>query len=79
MARYFFDIHDGIMVRDDEGQHCASIDDAHKHAKATLLAIALQEVPPDGDRKAYTVLVRDDRNNNVYAGTLSYVGLDLTP
>ena len=79
MARYFFDVHDGTMVRDDLGEECATVEAACKHAKTLLPQIALYELPADGDRKAYTVLVRDEDNNPVYSATLSYVGLMLRP
>jgi hypothetical protein len=80
MPRYFFDVHDGTrMQRDDDGTECGTVEDARTHAKQVLPAIALHELPPDGDRMAYTVLVRDEENNLIYSGTLSFAGLMLGP
>ena len=75
MPRYFFDIHDGSMTRDDVGTDCADLANACKRAKTLLPELALHEVPPDGDRKPYTVLVRGEANKTVYSATLSFVGL----
>lgn len=77
MARYYFDVHDGTSQRDDEGKECPTVEDACAHAKTLLPEIALHELARDGDRNAYTVLIRDEDNNPVYSATLSFVGLML--
>ncbi|GJD47895.1 hypothetical protein OPKNFCMD_0607 [Methylobacterium crusticola] len=77
MPRYFFDIHDGSEQFDAEGVECATIEAACKQAKQVLPEIALHELSADGDRKAYTVLVRDEQDSPIYSATLTFVGLVL--
>ena len=63
MPRYFFDIHDGRIERDEEGFECADLQAAAQHAKQVLPAIAADEVPKDGERQAFTVLVTDEEGH----------------
>lgn len=74
MPRYFFDIHDGIHLRDDEGTDCADLQAAALEAKRLLPAIAVSEIPKDGERQIITVLVTDEEGHAVYSGALAYVG-----
>lgn len=75
MARYFFDIHDGAhLQRDDDGIDCESLQAATVQAKRLLPAIAVEEVPRDGDRRNLTVLVTDEDGQAVYSASLSFVG-----
>ena len=73
--RYFFDIHNGGPKRDDTGTECADLDAVRQQALRTLPEIAREEIPRDGDRQTFTVLVTDDDGHPVYSGTLSYAGL----
>ena len=75
MPRYFFDIHDGTSTRDDTGTECADPEAARKLAIRTLPDIARDEIPKDGDRRSFTVLVTDEEGRPVFAATLSYAGL----
>ncbi|MGU3665112.1 DUF6894 family protein [Methylobacterium sp. A49B] len=77
MPRYFFDIHNGAFHPDDEGTECADFEAARKQAMASLPEVARWEIPSDGDRQAFTVLVRDEDGVLVYTATLTFAGLRL--
>lgn len=74
MPRYFFDIDDGCNARDDVGTVCADPEAAALEARRILPAIAVSEIPKQGDRKNIAVLVTDEENRAVYSATLSFVG-----
>lgn len=74
MPRYFFDVQDGGSTRDDTGTECAGDDAARKFAIHTLPNIASDEIPEDGDRRHFIVLVRDEDGQPVFSATLSYTG-----
>ena len=76
MARYFFDIHDGrSFIRDSEGTDCATPDALKDEAMNVLPMVARDVIPTDGDKQAFTVLVRDENNVTVYTATLTFAGL----
>ena len=76
MARYYFDLHDGrVLRRDTEGSECADDEAVRQEARHALPEIAKGEIPKDGDKQAFTVLVRDENNVTVYTATLTYAGL----
>ncbi|MFK5597953.1 DUF6894 family protein [Methylobacterium sp. HMF5984] len=75
MARYFFDFHDGEMHRDPVGQECEGPDEVRSEAMHALPAIAKEKVPKDGNKQAYTILVRNERNVTVYTATLTFAGI----
>lgn len=76
MARYYFDIHDGrALRRDTEGSECAGPDAIRDEAMDVLPAVARDVIPTDGDKQAFTVLVRDENNVTVYTATLTFAGL----
>ena len=75
MPRYFFDIHDGGSVRDDTGTECADDEAARKLAIKALPDIARDEIPRDGDRRAFIALIRDEDGRPVFSATLSYTGV----
>lgn len=76
MPRYFFDIHNGsALSRDPIGTECDGSEGIRYEAMRTLPAIARDEIPRDGDRQAFTVMVRDERNVTVYTATLTFAGL----
>lgn len=77
MPRYFFDIHDGRLQRDDEGTECADFEAARREAMISLPDVARWEIPADGDRQTYTVIVRDEAGTPVYTATLTFTGLRL--
>lgn len=75
MPRYFFDIHDSGSTRDEDGTECASLDAVRLQAMRTLPDIAREEIPKDGDRRTFTVLVTDEDSKPIYSATLNYTGL----
>lgn len=75
MPRFFFDVReDGKVHRDEVGVECASPERATVEAKRLLPAIALDEVPRDGDHKSYSVVVNDAGGQPVYTAGLSFIG-----
>lgn len=74
MTRYFFDIHDGGPSRDDTGTECADLDAVRQQAVRALSDIAREEIPKDGDRRTFTVLVTDENGRPVYSATLNFTG-----
>lgn len=75
MPRYFFDIHDSGSTRDENGTECANLDEVRAQALRTLPDIAREEIPKDGDRRTFTVLVTDSDGYPIYSATLTYAGL----
>ena len=76
MPRYFFDVDDtGDLQQDDTGTELADLDAARKMAMRALPDIARQDIPKDGDRRTFTVLVTAEDGQPVYAATLTYSGL----
>ena len=76
MPRYFFDIHNGSsLVRDSCGTTCEGREGVRQQAMRALPAIAQDEIPRDGDRQAFTALVRDESGLTVYTATLTFAGL----
>jgi len=76
VPRYFFDIHDGLSLkRDAIGMECDGFRGVRVEAMQTLPQIACDLIPMDGDRQAFTVLVRDENDSTVYTATLTFAGL----
>lgn len=76
MALYFFDMYNkNRFVRDPVGTECDGFEAIRREAMHTLPNIARDEIPRDGDRQAFTVLVRDTDNLTVYTASLTFAGL----
>ncbi len=76
MPRYFFDIHSGsTFSRDPVGTECSGYEGIRSEAMRALPSIARDEIPKDGDRQAFTVLVRDKDDITVYSATLTFAGV----
>lgn len=76
MPRYFFDIHYGSdLTPDTEGTVCDNPSAIRREAMRALPAIAADKIHKDGDRQAFTVLVRNSANVTVYTATLTFAGL----
>ncbi|KAB1070820.1 DUF6894 family protein [Methylobacterium planeticum] len=78
MARYFFDVHDGVWSRDNTGTEYATVEEAYREAKRLLPDIARHEVPNGGHQHIYTVLVTNEEAVPIYTASLSFAGLPLT-
>ena len=73
MPRFFFDIHDGeAFTPDREGLELEDLEAAKAEAKKTLPEIVKDEMP-DGDRRDFTVDVKDIAGQIVWRVTLSLV------
>lgn len=75
MPRYFFDVHNGSTTRDDEGTECADLAAMRQEVLRLLPDIARDEVPEDGDRRTFTVLVSDEDGKAVFTATLTFTAL----
>jgi hypothetical protein len=74
LARYYFDVHDGELIRDSVGTICNGYNDIRYQAMHTLPEIAKEQVPKDGDTQSYSIFVRNYNNATVYTATLSFAG-----
>ena len=73
MPRFFFDIHDGEKFTPDrQGLDLDDLEAAKAEAKRTLPGIVKDEMP-DGDRRDFTVDVKDVAGQIVWRVTLSLV------
>jgi len=78
MPRYYFDVHDGeTFTRDDEGVELDGIEAAKAEASKTLPEIACG-TKPDGNRRDYTIEVRDETGRPVLRAGLSFFVESLT-
>ena len=69
MARYFFDTHDGDLIRDDVGLECADFAAILKQATAGLADFAKDAVPGAKWREM-AVKVRDEQGGPVMQAVL---------
>jgi hypothetical protein len=73
MPRFFFDIHDGEKFTPDrEGLDLEGLEAAMEEAKRTLPDIVSEKMP-DGNRRDFTVDVKDVAGRIVWRVTLSLV------
>lgn len=73
MPRFFFDTDDGgNFFTDKEGQEVESAEAAKALAQAAR-ADMVKDTLPDGDRRAFTVSVRDEAGQIVVSTALSLV------
>ncbi len=72
MPRYFFDVLDGVFIRDEEGLELASIDVARIEVLRTLPAMAVHARTAKEARQL-RIDVRDESGKYVLTGTLMMV------
>jgi hypothetical protein len=71
MPRYFFDTHDGEHFTPDyTGVELESLQAAKDEAKKTLPDIVKDELP-DGDRRTFVVVIKDEVGHELLQVTLS--------
>jgi hypothetical protein len=71
MPRFFFDIHDGEgFTPDRQGLELADLEAAKAEAKKALPDIVKEDMP-DGDRRDFTIDVKDVAGKIVWRVTLS--------
>ena len=76
MPRYFFDIHDHHKSNhDEEGLEFSDLEAVRLQAMRILPEIAKDEVPADGDRQTFTVMVTDEDGKPVYSAALNFTGM----
>jgi hypothetical protein len=74
VPRYYFDINDGELQRDEEGLECADLEAAREKVIASLQDVAGLISPSDGDNQAISVAVRGEDGSLVYEATLTFTG-----
>jgi len=73
MPRFFFDTHDGEeFTPDPQGVELEGLEAAKEEAKKTLPEIVKDEMP-DGDRRDFTVTVKNEAGQILWRITLSLV------
>ena len=76
MPRYFFDIHNGHKPHHDEvGAEFSDLEAVRHQAMRVLPEIAKDEVPADGDRQTFTVMVTDEDGKPIYSAALNFTGM----
>ncbi|GJE29110.1 DUF6894 family protein [Methylobacterium organophilum] len=74
MPRYFVDTSDDdLFVEDEEGQELAGVNDARRLALSVLPDMAREKMP-NGDRRSFLAIVRDEGGRVVYRATLTLRG-----
>ena len=72
MPRYFFDVDDGVHVRDDIGQDCPSPEAAQAQAIQIACAYAVRPETTKADGGACLVNVRDGAGSRVLTARLVF-------
>ncbi|MBI1181430.1 MAG: hypothetical protein GC201_12815 [Alphaproteobacteria bacterium] len=79
MPRYFFDIDDGeSSTEDDEGLMLDDREQARLYAIGALPTIA-EEVLPDGERRTFVIVVRDETRRAIFRASLSFLSEWIVP
>ena len=74
MPRYFFDTNDGDQFADDDVGLELSDPEAARRAAITALPDMAYDKLPDGDRRDFSVRVRDEAGNTIYSASLTLNG-----
>jgi hypothetical protein len=78
MPRYFFNIYDHVVTHDEEGVELENNTEIIKEIQNLLPKVVLNELPANGDRQLFAVVVTDETKKPVYVATLSYNGIMLS-
>ena len=74
MPRFFIDTSDGdLSLRDDDGYDLPNVHAARDAAIDALPDMARDKLP-DGERRAFTVVVRSEDGQPLYSAALSFAG-----
>lgn len=60
MARYYFDLHDGVDIIDEDGMEFDSLEDARHHAVMKMAELLMQAPGQFWAGDAWTLKVKDD-------------------
>lgn len=63
------------MQEDDTGTEFSDLAEVRQAAMQLLPDIAREEVPQDGNRRSFVVIVTDEDGKPIYSATLTYTGL----
>ena len=72
MARYFFDLKDGIPVRDRQGHDCSSDDEAIENA--TFIAQRIGTERPEYVGKGHYISVVNEAGQEIHRAPISSAG-----
>jgi hypothetical protein len=73
MPRYFFDVHDGIFLRDDEGEELPDADAARMAVWNTLPAMASHREADSSMACQLRMDVRDETGKHLFHASLAFV------
>ncbi len=73
MPRYFFDVHDGTHMRDEEGVELAGIEAAREEVWRTLPMMAAQRRASGNMACQLRMDVRDESGKHVFHAALAFV------
>lgn len=77
VPRFYFDLHQGHVVRDPEGVELSDLDAAIREAFRILPVIAADAIPKGDDRQGFSIIVRDGDRTPLYTAALSFCGTRL--
>lgn len=77
MPRFFFDVDDGVVYKDDVGVELPTAESLPDEAMRFLVDLARHERPKGAPDRSITVVVRDHTSRPVYTCTLNLIGLYL--
>jgi hypothetical protein len=70
VPRYFFDVEDGELTRDEDGQVFASLREVEEECMRAICEMG-RDWLPDGKTRRIEIIVRDDADRPVLTMTLS--------
>jgi len=73
MPRYFFDVHDGTSIRDDEGVELLDLDAAREAIWDTLPAMAADRQADGNMAYQLRMDVRDESGKHLFHAVLAFV------
>jgi hypothetical protein len=73
MPRYFFDVHDGKFMPDEEGVELPDLDAARKQVWTTLPAMASQREADGNMAYQFRMDVRDGAGKHLFHAALAFV------
>ena len=74
MPRYYFDVHNGDMVRDTEGMEFSNRDEVRRRASNLLLSLIDDIMQMGNEKLDCRIFVRDQSDEIIYMGTFTYSG-----
>jgi len=73
MPRYFFDLHDGTVFRDEQGVELPDLAAAREEATRALADTVQDELPRDGDDRQIKVIVRGEDGGTLMEVSVAYL------